>query len=697
MAESEQNANWVQLRVLGQGGFGVVSLWQNEETKAQITIKECRLKGDMKEKMWERWKMEVYIIGKLNHDNVIHAVELPSMLEPQPGDPPVLAMEFCEGGDLRKVLNKPENCCGLKESEIRQLVTGVGSAIEYLHSNRIIHRDLKPENIVLKHVDEHKTLYKIIDLGYAKELDVSSVCNSFVGTMQYLAPELFATRPYSKTVDYWSFGSLVFECIAGFRPFLPTANPVEWNEHVSKKSPDDISAQFDEHKKIKFSKELPLPNQLCRPLRGYFEQWLALMLRWDPKARGGGVIDIQGIERPKCFYLLERILSLKLLHILHVEANTVLSYTVDETKTIAMVQAAIEERTGVPREAQDIILANGVKLNPGDLAVQGCCESNVDDLILFLFRRQTINMDSYQKSELPPPVQAILRETKTLLPLKDHRKSWAQAVCWCAEQNRDYKRLILSHRAALLSLLRSNSQISKLKIQMVSDIGKLMACKEQFSLSLEFDMQQYRTTMEAGGRMLNGFCGNMFQQWSQMAQQINSFNTLHDRVKSIEDRVAVLTTEILELQRSPYGKPKQATELEIFEQKAKSLYDELLKGDKTEMMDHSRMVDVVGKAFVKRDEVTKVLFKHLSKVVDCQFRTESILPDLKLSCEDIEAARKQLVSMQQCRQADIWNLVRQNESSVSRPSTMMSMDVASMSSNMESLRLMDDCKVNSQR
>lgn len=59
-----------------------------------------------------------------------------------------------------QVLNRPDNCCGLKENEIRQLLTGVGSAIEYLHSNRIIHRDLKPENIVLKCLDENKVIYK---------------------------------------------------------------------------------------------------------------------------------------------------------------------------------------------------------------------------------------------------------------------------------------------------------------------------------------------------------------------------------------------------------------------------------------------------------------------------------------------------------------------------------------------------------
>ncbi|KAK7002585.1 inhibitor of nuclear factor kappa-B kinase subunit alpha [Biomphalaria glabrata] len=228
MAEGGDEGKWIQKQLLGQGAFGCITLWQNEKTEEKIAIKTCRHKDDLPDKTSDRWRMEVYIMSRLNHDNVIRSVKLPQQLMPRSGELPILAMEYCEGGDLRKVLNRPENCFGLKESEILQLVSGVGSAIEYLHSNRIIHRDLKPENIVLKPLDPNKILYKVIDLGYAKELDVNSICNSYVGTMQYLAPELFVSKPYTKTVDYWSFGSLVFECIAGFRPFLPTLPPVEW-------------------------------------------------------------------------------------------------------------------------------------------------------------------------------------------------------------------------------------------------------------------------------------------------------------------------------------------------------------------------------------------------------------------------------------------------------------------------------------
>jgi inhibitor of nuclear factor kappa-B kinase subunit alpha len=89
--------------------------------------------------------------------------------------------------DHEELLNKPENCCGLKESQILSLLSDIGSGIRYLH--KIIHRDLKPKNIVLQDVGG-KIMHKIIDLGYAKDVDQGSLCTSFVGTLQYLVRQL---------------------------------------------------------------------------------------------------------------------------------------------------------------------------------------------------------------------------------------------------------------------------------------------------------------------------------------------------------------------------------------------------------------------------------------------------------------------------------------------------------------------------
>lgn len=83
-------------------------------------------------------------------------------------------------------------------------------AIAYLHSKNIIYRDLKPENLLL---DAHGHI-KITDFGFAKV--VPDITWTLCGTPDYLAPEIIQTKGYSKSADYWAFGVLLFEMLAGY-------------------------------------------------------------------------------------------------------------------------------------------------------------------------------------------------------------------------------------------------------------------------------------------------------------------------------------------------------------------------------------------------------------------------------------------------------------------------------------------------
>ncbi|KAB7494181.1 Inhibitor of nuclear factor kappa-B kinase subunit alpha [Armadillidium nasatum] len=224
MAEADKSSPthpWIKDKVLGTGGFGTVTLWRHNETGNTVALKKCRwgsssinTENILTPKHIERWEKEVEIMNRLDHAAVVKCFDVPNELQGAKGDLPMLCMEYCSGGDLRKVLNRPENCCGLREVEVRACLRDMTDAVAYLHSLRIIHRDLKPENIVLQNVDG-QIRYKLIDLGYAKELEHGSVCTSFVGTLQYLAPELFLSKRYSCTVDYWSLGLVVHEIITG--------------------------------------------------------------------------------------------------------------------------------------------------------------------------------------------------------------------------------------------------------------------------------------------------------------------------------------------------------------------------------------------------------------------------------------------------------------------------------------------------
>ena len=254
------------------------------------------------------------MMKRLKCDNVVKALDLPEAFASLKVDTPILAMEFCSGGDLRKVLNKPVsgldfrnrktlfyqtvclpclslssptspnqyNCCGLEEKEVRQILKQIGGAMEYLHSLKIIHRDLKPENIVLQPLAKGKTLYKLTDLGYAKQLsDCSLLANSFVGTLEYLAPELFLRVKYSSAVDNWSFGLLAYEVTTGRRPFLPNHSMGEILEVLKKrKSSQHICTEIDEQGNFYFSSEISQFNHICSRLKVDLEAWLRVSGGW---------------------------------------------------------------------------------------------------------------------------------------------------------------------------------------------------------------------------------------------------------------------------------------------------------------------------------------------------------------------------------------------------------------------------------
>ncbi|PSN57920.1 hypothetical protein C0J52_00233 [Blattella germanica] len=231
--------NWVRERVLGSGGFGEVTLWKHKTQDSMIALKKCRTGTDalLTKKHKERWSKEVDIMQRLNHPNVVKAIAVPPELSVLRSELPLMCMEYCS-----------------KESEVRSLISDVKSAVQYLHSMKITHRDLKPENIVLQ---QEKT----------RELDQSSICTSFVGTLQYLAPELFM----SKTM-----------------------------KHVREKSSDDICAIQSQDGNIVFSKELFPQNHISTCLKYHMERWLKHLLEWDAAKRGraqNNSKEIRWIER----------------------------------------------------------------------------------------------------------------------------------------------------------------------------------------------------------------------------------------------------------------------------------------------------------------------------------------------------------------------------------------------------------------
>ncbi|MEQ2269632.1 hypothetical protein XENORESO_007157 [Xenotaenia resolanae] len=103
---------WELKERLGTGGFGNVTRWQNKDTEEQIALKQCR--QELSERNKERWCLEIQIMRRLDHVNVVAAREVPQGMQKlvATNDLPLLAMEYCQGGDLRKVVFILGNECG---------------------------------------------------------------------------------------------------------------------------------------------------------------------------------------------------------------------------------------------------------------------------------------------------------------------------------------------------------------------------------------------------------------------------------------------------------------------------------------------------------------------------------------------------------------------------------------------------------
>ncbi|XP_053951758.1 phosphorylase b kinase gamma catalytic chain, skeletal muscle/heart isoform isoform X2 [Anastrepha ludens] len=129
-----------------------------------------------------------------------------------------LVFELCPKGELFDYLT---SVVTLSEKKTRTIMRQIFEGVEYIHSKNIVHRDLKPENILL---DENHNV-KITDFGFARQLKGDEKLADLCGTPGYLAPEtlkcnMFEGSPgYSKEVDIWACGVIMFTLLVGCPPF----------------------------------------------------------------------------------------------------------------------------------------------------------------------------------------------------------------------------------------------------------------------------------------------------------------------------------------------------------------------------------------------------------------------------------------------------------------------------------------------
>ncbi|XP_054743140.1 cAMP-dependent protein kinase catalytic subunit 2-like [Anastrepha obliqua] len=194
-----------ELAVIGAGSFGRVKLVREKSTgnyyAAKFVLKEMIVKT----------KQVPHIF---NEKRVLLSIDFPYVVmmdfSRKDFDSLIFGLPFINGGELFTYHRKVRK---FSEKQARFYSAQVLLALEYLHNLQLLYRDLKPENILI----DKKGYLKITDFGFTKLVETRTM--TLCGTPEYLAPELIKSKPYSTSVDWWAFGVLVYEFVAGNSPF----------------------------------------------------------------------------------------------------------------------------------------------------------------------------------------------------------------------------------------------------------------------------------------------------------------------------------------------------------------------------------------------------------------------------------------------------------------------------------------------
>lgn len=202
------------LEKIGQGATARVYRAERISDGQDLVIKALLTDGSGVDAYVERFLQEYTVIDRVRHPNVVRLYDRGCT-----SDSLYIAMEYFSGGDLHARLRGNR---ALPPAEALDCARQIAEGLAAIHKVGVIHRDLKPSNVMFR-ADGSLAL---IDFGIAKQVEAGiayTQAGMVLGTPGYSSPENLTGKPVDRRSDLYSLGAILFEMLAGERPFAPVS------------------------------------------------------------------------------------------------------------------------------------------------------------------------------------------------------------------------------------------------------------------------------------------------------------------------------------------------------------------------------------------------------------------------------------------------------------------------------------------